>query len=74
MFMLILPKYKTVVHDYVCEPDKSYRSKRGTDRNHKQNTERLRKMNSLLSQKKALDEHLNARQQKMVYSIIIHIL
>ncbi len=40
----------------------------------KQNTERLRKMNSLLSQKKALDEHLNARQQKTVFSFIIHIL
>uniref|UniRef100_A0A671MQX7 Uncharacterized protein n=1 Tax=Sinocyclocheilus anshuiensis TaxID=1608454 RepID=A0A671MQX7_9TELE len=34
----------------------------------KQNTERLRKMNSLLSQKKALDEQLNARQWKTVFS------
>uniref|UniRef100_A0A8C1KAY5 Cilia- and flagella-associated protein 44 n=1 Tax=Cyprinus carpio TaxID=7962 RepID=A0A8C1KAY5_CYPCA len=39
----------------------------------KQNTERLRKMNSLLSQKKALDEQLNARQQKTVLSFFIHI-
>ncbi|XP_073677561.1 cilia- and flagella-associated protein 44 [Garra rufa] len=32
----------------------------------KQNTERLRKMNSLLSQKKALDEQLNTRQRTTV--------
>ncbi|KAI2652935.1 Cilia- and flagella-associated protein 44 [Labeo rohita] len=32
----------------------------------KENTERLRKINSLLSQKKVLDEQLNARQQKTV--------
>lgn len=33
----------------------------------KENTERLRKINSLLSQKKVLDEQLNARQQKTVF-------
>ncbi|XP_067268183.1 cilia- and flagella-associated protein 44 [Chanodichthys erythropterus] len=32
----------------------------------KQNTERLRKMNSLLSQKKALDDQLNSKQRKTV--------
>jgi len=66
---------RAIVHYYLCAyQTKVTEAREALTEVTKHNTERLRNLNSLLSQKKALDDQLNSQQRKTVFfSFIIHI-